>query len=140
MKNRNSGFTLIELMIVVVIVSILAMVALPMYKDSVRKGRRADAKAALLENAQFMERIYTESYRYDKNSAGTTIANGSLPVPQSPKDGSTKFYNLMFAAGPAQNTYTLQAVPTGDQASDPCGTLTLTQTGVKGAGGTGSCW
>jgi prepilin-type N-terminal cleavage/methylation domain-containing protein len=45
MKNQN-GFTLIEVMIVVVIVAILAAIAIPSYQDSIRKTRRADAKEA----------------------------------------------------------------------------------------------
>jgi type IV pilus assembly protein PilE len=49
------GFTLVELMIVVVIVAILLAVALPSYQNSVQKGRRADAKSALLDAANRQE-------------------------------------------------------------------------------------
>ena len=54
MKNElnrrvNRGFTLIELMIVVAIVAILAAIAYPAYTESVRKGRRAEARTALAE-------------------------------------------------------------------------------------------
>ncbi len=56
--------TLIELMIVVFVVALLAAVALPAYQGSVRKARRAEAKAALTTCAQRLERYYTENNSY----------------------------------------------------------------------------
>ena len=49
MKSKISGFTLIELMIVVIIVGILTMIALPAYQDYARKSRRADVLTKLLD-------------------------------------------------------------------------------------------
>ena len=57
--SRLRGFTLVELMIVVVIVAILAAIAVPSYMTSVRKTRRADAKTALLDLAGREERYLT---------------------------------------------------------------------------------
>lgn len=131
------GFTLVELMIVVVIVVILASVAYPSYVDSVRRSDRAEARSILLETAQLLERNFTEANRYDLNSAGNAFA---LPVTQSPRTGNAK-YTIQFAAGPTQTTYTLSAVPVGAMAGDACGTLTLTQTGARGADGVvADCW
>lgn len=131
------GFTLIELMIVVAIASILASVAYPSYVESVQRGNRAEARGILLEMAQLLERNFTEANRYDLNSAGNAFA---LPVAQSPRTGTAK-YTIQFAAGPTQTTYTLSAVPAGAMAGDVCGTLTLTQTGVRGADGVvADCW
>ena len=64
--NRGglSGFTLIELMIVVVVISILVTVAYPSYQDHVRKGRRAEGKTALLKAAQVQERYYSDNNTY----------------------------------------------------------------------------
>ena len=93
--SKAKGFTLIELMIVVAVIAILASIAYPSYQDSVRKTRRADAKEVLLEGAQWMERFFTENYRYDKNKAGTAI--GSLfptNLTASPKEGTTKYYDI----------------------------------------------
>ena len=55
-RRRPLGFTLIELMIVLAIVGILSAIAFPSYTKYVAKGKRAEARAALLESAQYMER------------------------------------------------------------------------------------
>ncbi len=136
---RGAGFTLIEIMITVAIVAILAAIAYPAYRDQVRKTRRADATAALLDLAQFMERNYTESNGYDKDSAGNAIA---LPYAEAPKEGTTKYYDLSLPVL-APTAYTLQAVPKGVQTGDPCGTFTLTNTGLRdvtGSAGKDQCW
>lgn len=133
----QSGFSLLELMIVVVVVGILASVAYPSYMDSVRKSRRADAKAALSQLAQFMERNYSLAQRYDQTSAGAAIA---LPFSQSPVDGGAAQYVISIDSV-AQQTFTLKAVPQGAQASDVCGDLTLDNAGTKTASGSGTgCW
>ncbi|WJW75095.1 type IV pilin protein [Thiohalobacter sp. IOR34] len=142
MKKTANGFTLIEVMIVVVIIAILATIAYPAYQDSMRKARRADAKAALLEDAQWLERNYTESNRYDQKPGGGAVSKTDLPFQTAPRDSATVFYQISFQAGPAAQSYTLQAVPQGDQANDGCGTLTLNQAGVRGqtSGSTSDCW
>jgi len=129
--NKLKGFTLIELMIAVAIIGILVAVALPSYQDHVRRSNRAAAKAILHENAQFMERFYTVNNQY-------TAA--VLPITQSPRTGAVVQYTISLQAV-ANNIFTLQAVPQGSMAGDICGTLTLTNTGVQGAGGdVASCW
>lgn len=135
--DRDGGFTLIEMMIVVVLIAVLTAIALPSYLDSIRKSRRADARAALVQLAQFMERNYSLAQRYDQNSAGTAI---TLPFTQSPVDSSPKYYDLSLTAV-AQNTYRLQATPIAgtSQANDSCTSLTLDQVGTKGGTGT-NCW
>ncbi|NMQ20262.1 prepilin-type N-terminal cleavage/methylation domain-containing protein [Candidatus Competibacter phosphatis] len=146
-KYHGKGFTLIELMIVVAVIAILAAIAYPSYQDSVRKSRRADAKGVLQEASQWMERFYTENNRYDQNRAGTVVTDATQflgsGLVESPKEGGAKYYDITLSAV-AQNSYTLQAAPKGAQSGDPCGTLTLTDTGVKNVTG-GSytkdrCW
>lgn len=134
LRHRARGFTLIELMIVVVVVSIIIAIAFPSYTEQVRKGRRADAKAALAELSQFMERTLVENKTYTPGGASPT-----LPFTESPKDGTSKYYTLSLRAV-AATSYTLQAVPKNAQANDKCGTMTLNSLGVKTAALTSGCW
>lgn len=137
--QRSSGFTLIEVMIVVAIIGILSAVAFPSYTEYIRRGNRAEATAALLEAQQFMERYYAANNRY------STAANGNPPLPARlqtlPPSGGTR-YTLSVVA--AVNSYTLTATPSGSMAADKCGSLTITNTGVKGRSSTGptvaECW
>jgi type IV pilus assembly protein PilE len=126
-ENRQPGFTLIELMVVVAIVGILASIALPSYQESVRKTRRGDAKAVLMENAQFLERSFTQNSSYLVGGV-----NPTLPSTESPKDGSAKYYDISLSGTNTASAFALQAVPKGAMAGDACGTLTLDQAGVKG--------
>lgn len=131
---QASGFTLIELMIAAAIVAILAAIALPTYTQYTKRAHRADAKTALLNNAQWLERNFTESNVYNKDSAGTTITDTSLPAQQSPADG-TAIYTISASTLNA-TAYTLTATPVnpGPMAGDACGSLTLDHVGRKGSG------
>ena len=129
-RKYQQGFTLIELMIVVAVVGILSAVAYPSYKEFVAKGRRAEAKTALMQSQQWMERNYTESYRYDKNSAGDAITALPTHLRQAPAQG-TKNYDLEFTANPARDSYTLQAKRTGVTTGDKCGNFRIDQYGRK---------
>jgi type IV pilus assembly protein PilE len=135
--RRQAGFTLVELMVTVAIAAILASVAYPSYMDQVRKGRRAEAQAVLMEASQFMERYATMNLAYHQNAAGTAVA---LPTPltKAPKEGASKFYDVSLQSVSA-NAYTLQAVPASAHTGDACGTMTVTNTGVKGAARS-DCW
>jgi type IV pilus assembly protein PilE len=124
------GFTLIEVMIVVAIIGILASIAYPAYTESVARNKRAAAKAALLENAQWLERTYTVSGSYAKKGNDAAIVNADLPVQEAPKDNSAKVYTVSLSASSASG-FTLQAVPKNGMASDKCGTFTLSNTGAK---------
>lgn len=129
MNKNQQGFTLVELMIVIVIIGILTAIAYPSYQDSVRKARRNDAQAAMLELANFMERKFTENNKYNTLSASATITASGI---------TTDYYTFTLPTF-TTTTFTINGAPQGSQASDSCGTLTLTHTGDKGAAITG-CW
>jgi type IV pilus assembly protein PilE len=125
--RRSRGFTLIELMIVVTIISILAAIAYPSYQNSVRKSRRADAKGVVLQASQWMERFYTTNNRYPTPAE----FNANSLFTKSPLEGGPQAYTITVVR-PTPNTFTLSATPIGPQTSDTdCGTLSLRQTGVK---------
>lgn len=150
MQKKKNGFTLIEVMIVVVIVSILSTIAIPSYQESVRKSRRRDAQGELLNFANAMERHFTENGSYcDAGGAGganTCGASGTNDTGTasifSPSTSVSTYYTFTISAMNASGTtFTLQAAPVagGPQASDTCGTLTITQAGVK-TPSTAGCW
>ena len=63
-RSKNSGFNLIELMIVVVIIGIIASIAYPSYQSSMTKTRRSDGQAALLDIMNF-QRASSFSFKID---------------------------------------------------------------------------
>lgn len=133
--RTERGFTLIELMVVVAVVAILAAIAYPSYQEQVRKSRRGQAKADLVELTQLLERRHTVNNSYA----------GSLPFTVSPREaGATPHYNLAPTTIPAgAQAYVITATPIGQQANDRCGTLSLSSTGVKtksGAASYSECW
>lgn len=135
--RADTGFTLIEVMIVVAVIGVLAAVAIPSYQEHIARGRRVDAQTQLLAAQQWMERFYSEHYRYDQTSAATpvlvtdTTLWGSQSFRTSPRPGEgTVAFNLTVSAV-AVNTYTLTATRAGSMASDKCGNFTLTNTGRK---------
>jgi type IV pilus assembly protein PilE len=145
LKGHHQGFTLIELMIVVAIVAILAAIAYPSYAAYAKRASRAEAKVALLENMQFLERNFTVSNKYDADSAGNALGSAAyhLPVTQAPVNGTAKFTIAPLVV--TTNTYTLTATPTGSMSGDECGTFTIDQAGKKDLSGTYSlsvadCW
>ncbi len=131
---RARGFTLIELMVTVVIVSVLASIAIPAYTAQVRRSRRTEARTALLDLAGREERFLATNNRYSSTAAelgypalGVAVASGyySLDV-------------VVVAGGVATvPTFTATAAPIAgqgqDKDSDCQGGFTLTSTGLQGS-------
>ena len=132
MMKTQRGFTLVELMVVLVIIAILTTIAYPSYQEQVRKTRRADCAAALVGLAAAMERHFSTNSSYTGAAAsGANTGSPAIYATQCPLDGGAATYNLNISA--ATNTsYTVTATPTGGQSGDKCGILTLSNTGLKG--------
>ena len=140
MPKTHRGFTLIEVMIVVAIVGILSAIALPSYNEYIRRVHRAEARAALLQGAQWMERAATATGTYPLTASFPT----TLTTMQSGR------YTVAVASPPASAAsgaaFTLTATPAGGQVGDKCGSYTLTHSGVRGAASAASgalvteCW
>ena len=130
--RRARGFTLTELVVAVAIAAILALIAVPSYQETLRKSRRADAKVALDDQANRLERYYAER---------NTYVDATLSRATSPEGYYTLAITTQSASG-----FTIKATrkSTGPQANDDrCGDFTLNQNGVQGKTGTGTvaeCW
>ena len=134
MKAAHRGFTLIELMIVVAIVAILAAIAVPSYARYVEQARRADAKAALLDAAQRLERCHTQFGAYDN------VACTAAPL-AFPRESPDRHYMIDVVRD--SMSFTLTATPQGAQANSPCGTYSFPSVGrpdVTGSLGRDRCW
>lgn len=132
-SGRFGGFTLIEIMVVIGIITILVAVALPSYTSYIARARRADARTQLVQAAQFAQRFYSSNDRFDVDRAGNALLT-QIPagLMQSPADSSA-LYTLEIPTATA-STYELRMVPvaTASMASDKCGAFTLTSSGVRG--------
>ncbi|MDR1424026.1 MAG: type IV pilin protein [Azoarcus sp.] len=133
LAHSQKGFTLIELMIAIVIVALLVGIALPSYREQVRRTKRAECEAVLLKAASMLERHHSANYVY----AFTTEVESTLQCPPGGGDATYTFKKEILDTG----GFKLNAIPAGGQTGDRCGTLTLDHTGSKGSALTSAeCW
>jgi type IV pilus assembly protein PilE len=144
--RRPSGFTLVELMIVVAIVAILTAIALPAYQRYIMKARRADAKTALLDLAAREERFFTTQNTYT-NSLANLGYPGTGTFSVAINSSGTSYYTLTFNNWNTNGaSFTARATPSGAQAADACGTFQLDQLGQQtvipptGVTAPSDCW
>ncbi len=153
-SGKAKGFTLIELMIVVVVIAVLAGIALPSYKEQAQRGRRADGKAFIMDIASRQERFYTQYASYTGSMTGGSGCSGvacnlnydNLLSPDSLYEAELEVAPSgcspdLTSGNPPCSRYTITINPNFD---DPrCGKLTLDNTGQKGKSGPGTveeCW
>jgi type IV pilus assembly protein PilE len=130
------GFTLLEVMIVVVIVGILAAIALPNYSDYVKRGKIIEATSGLSDLRQGMEQYFLDNRTYVgycASPSGTARVQPTVPA-----------FTLTCAEG--VSTYTLTATGIPAQGMDAQFVYTVNQSGIKtstgpaGWAGNGACW
>jgi type IV pilus assembly protein PilE len=134
----SAGFTLIELMIVIVVATILTTIAVPAYTSQVRKSRRTEARTALLDLAARQERFSSTNSAYTIVPANLGFA-GNFPIPVG-----SSYYQINVTTNATASTFTATATPINAQIGDTqCGTFTIDNTGlqsVSGSAGARTCW
>ena len=153
-SHATAGWTLVELLVSIIVLTILVSIAVPSYTNQVRKSRRTEAKSALLDLASRQERFMSTNSAYTNdamklgyNSSSATLFQYSV---------GSNYYQVNVCVGAAiptacsaaqatttGATYLLVAVPINSQATDTyCGSYTLDNTGVQGNTGTqtSGCW
>lgn len=119
--GNRSGFTLIELMIVIAIIGVLAMIGIPSYDRYIIRSNRAVAKQFLLGVASKQEQ-----YMLDARQYATTLTALNMTAPS---ELATRYDFSIDACTAPCTTYTIRAAPKGPQAGD--GTLTIDNLGSK---------
>ena len=132
MKTER-GFTLVELLITTVILSIIVAIAMPSYSSKAQKSRRTDGVTALSRATMVMESCRSDLATYSGCAARVAATS------------EESYYNVTVAVAVGGGAYTLTATATGVQADDSrCTTLTLNSQGSKGYTGTApdaaGCW
>ena len=148
MRYRR-GWTLVELMIVLVIVMILTTLAYPSYAAYITKTRRIEGQVALVDAMQQQERYFMRNNTYLAFSAASTEPAEQQFRPWSGASAARSAYQLEGHACPGLSIaecIELRATPGTDQVDsrfrDPdCGALTLDSAGRQGASGPSlTCW
>jgi type IV pilus assembly protein PilE len=140
--KKQTGFTLIEMMIAVVILGILASFAFSNYQQYVMKSNRAEAKTELLNVAARLQRCYTLYGRYDDpDDENTCAAYEAMQDAAKIASEGRGFYDVDIS-GETTTTYTLTATAvkppqTNDKKGVDCTVLKLSHTGAKTPAG---CW
>jgi type IV pilus assembly protein PilE len=128
---QQAGFTLIEAMVVVVLLAVAASLALPSYSNYVIRTHRTEAIETLMATAACQERLYIRNNAYDADSCEGNSPNG--------------YYAITVTTANSDQNFVAAAAPQGGQVEDSCGTLSITDIGVKQAAGEGGnfaqlCW
>nr|WP_265334987.1 type IV pilin protein [Ramlibacter aquaticus] len=126
-------------MVAVAIVALLASLAYPSYLQQIRKGRRADAKQALLDLAARQERFYTVNNRWATTPADLGYAPADFPLDVQSAGGLS--YRLTINVDNSTGSYTATAAPQGPQQADTCASFILDHMGLQSVTGNDErCW
>jgi type IV pilus assembly protein PilE len=148
-RRSTLGFTLIELMVTLVVVTILMTIAIPAYQNQIRESRRTDAKTAVLDLAGREETLFSTKNVYSNLPSDVGYGAGAFPLPV----GSNYYQVNVTVPNPAapatQPSFLIVATPVAgtSQALDAaCQSFSVDQLGNQkatdagGADNTKTCW
>ena len=145
-RTPQIGFTLIEMMVVVVIVSILAAVGYPSYMQYVTRSNRQAARAMIYALADRQEQFFLDNKTYADSLSTLGYADDTIGISrdgqQTAADDEDRTYDLTVTDSDA-TSYTIEAAPYGVQADrdTDCGSLSLTSAGLRSqTGASDKCW
>ncbi|HUQ29571.1 MAG TPA: prepilin-type N-terminal cleavage/methylation domain-containing protein [Usitatibacter sp.] len=125
--KKNRGFTLIEMLVVMVVIGILAAIAIPSYQNQLVRGTRSSAQAIMADIAN-KEIFYLQSQRqYAIGSSALTDLNVTLPQEVS------SFYTVAITGDNTATppTFLITAAPISGKRQEADGSITLDSTGTK---------
>lgn len=139
-NGRQSGLTLIELMLVVAVLTILTAIGYPLYTEQVQKARRTDARNALHQIALAQERFFTVNGAY-----ADTLDKLELPAVLQTGGSLEGHYDISISLPDNNLAFLITATPDTDSGQTDDGYCTefrLDQTGLQDANGTETdkCW
>ncbi|MFC5580947.1 type IV pilin protein [Rhodanobacter terrae] len=139
--TRARGFTLVELMIVVVIIAILAAIAIPAFGRYAYRAHRVDGQELLLRIANAQERFYATNNHYG------SLSDVGYAAPVNSEKGYYVATSDVASGSTSAQAFTATATPQNGQVNDVCGSLTINNAGIKTPGpasassnSNGSCW
>ena len=124
-RHARRGFTLIELLVAVAVASVLVAIALPSFFEQLARARRADAQAALLEDAGYMQHYYAAHNAY------ADAPPPQLPFARAPRTGDASYAIRVSVPADDPTSFVLTAVRSGAMASDACGDYTVDNLGRR---------
>jgi type IV pilus assembly protein PilE len=145
-RSRSAGFTLIELMIVVVIIGILAAIGYPGYRAYIVRTHRGVAKAALVQVLDRQAQFFVDNKVFATDVTNLGFGTNPFAITRNGKEVVTSSADRIYTiqlSGASTTAFTLQAVPQLNQATEDsdCGTLSITNTGIRSVSGSGTkCW
>jgi prepilin-type N-terminal cleavage/methylation domain len=128
-EKHQHGFTLFELMIVVVITAIIVAIAVPSYKNNIIKAKRSTAHGCLVTIAAFMEQAYANQFSYNVDlDLDGTAENHNETVTHKCTEEVSSVYEFSYTAV-SKKAFSVQAAPKIADYDGECGTLTISQRG-----------
>ncbi len=134
MRKYMRGVTLLELMIVLVIISILAAIAYPNYREYIIRAKRTEAKAALLQIATQQERFYLQNNSFTQD----LLVLGFATTPNFTTDSES--YVINVGAADANNFTATATFQLGGDEAAKCLTFQIDGRGAKTSAPDTDCW